>query len=135
MRLAIAASALVLAAGCSPAVQSAMFVSDTPAPRPTQSPLRIYSEARPECSLQEIGTVSGYARAPGQSPDDVANAMRARARKMGGDAIVGFATQEVVSGGVAVPAGAGSVASISSNTVYKGTVVRFDDPSCNGQGQ
>lgn len=135
MRLAIAVSALLLAAGCSPAVQSAMFVSDTPAPRPTQSPIRLYSESRPECPLQEIGAVSAYARGPGQSPEDVVNAMRTQARKMGGDAIVGFATEEAVSGGVAVPAGAGSVASISSNTVYKGTVVRFNDPACNGRGE
>lgn len=127
------ATLVVLAAGCSPAVQSAFLVPEPPAPRATQTPIRIYADTRPECSFQEIGTVSAYARAPRQSPEDVTKAMRNRAQQMGGDAIVRFESTEVVNGAVVAPAGAGSVATVSSNTVYKGTVIRFRDPNCHSQ--
>lgn len=136
MRLSTAALVLMLAAGCSPAVQSAVLVPDPPEPRPPLAPVRIYAEARPDCALREIGTVRAYARGPGQSAEEVVNAMRERARRMGGDAIVGFATDEVVDGGVAVPVGDGAaVISSSSKTVYKGTVVRFDSRECSEEGQ
>jgi uncharacterized protein YbjQ (UPF0145 family) len=61
---------------------------------------------------------------------DIFDAMRSRARAMGGDAIVGLSIQEPRGETVIVNNGPVSVASSSGSTTYSGTVVRFADPSC-----
>jgi uncharacterized protein YbjQ (UPF0145 family) len=64
------------------------------------------------------------------SLDEIFDAMRRRARAMGGDAIVGLSIQEQRGETVVVANGSVPVASSSGSTTYSGTVVRFADPSC-----
>ncbi len=121
---------LLLLAGCAPAVQSVSFGSGTAASPPSDAPVRVYGEQRPRCPVQEVGLVTGSPANGWQSGDRVLAAMRQRAREMGGDAIVGLTSEQVAEGssGVVVN-GTGAVAG-SSTPVWKGTVVRFTDPSC-----
>lgn len=128
------ASVLVLAlslAACGPAVQSASYV---PLPEPraeSVATMRIYEHTRPECAFQEIGRLSGWRRLPTHTPDDVANAMRRRAREMGGDAIIAFGERQEGPSGVIVPVSeSASIGSVSSGSHFVGTVVRFTDPAC-----
>lgn len=121
---------LAFAAACSPAVQSASYAPGTvPARVASNAEVRIYDETRPACAFQEIGWVSGSPRARGNSPDDVLNAMRERARTMGGDAIIGLSSSDradtIVSGEAPV-----QTVLVSSSNVFRGTVVRFTDPAC-----
>ena len=69
-------------------------------------------------------------RLPTHSLEDLLTAMRNRARAMGGDAIIGLSATETLDGAVLVPSTSGSVASISSSSLYTGTVVHFTDPTC-----
>ena len=130
-------SVLVLvfaAAACGPAVQSASYVP-LPEPRAQEAGMmRIYEHTRPDCAFQEIGRLTGHRRLPTHSPDDVANAMRRRASQMGGDAIIAFGERETGPSGVIVPVSENaSIGSISSSSVFVGTVVRFTDPACAAQ--
>lgn len=124
---------LVFAAACSPAVQSATYVPGAEPVRVAEaSQVRVYDQTRPACAFEEIGWVSGSPRARGNSPDDVLNAMRTRAREMGGHAIVDLSssdrTDTVV---VAAPeAPAPPTVVLSSINVFRGTVVRFTDAHC-----
>jgi hypothetical protein len=123
------------AAACGPSVQSASYVR-LPQPRQESdaTAMRIYEHTRPDCAFEEIGRLTGRRRMPTHSPDDVVNAMRRRAVKMGGDAIIAFGEREEGPSGVIVPISENaSIGSISSGSVFVGTVVRFTDASCAAQ--
>lgn len=119
------------AAACGPAVQSASYV---PLPEPRADAgdvMRIYEHTRPDCRFEEIGRLTGRRRLPTHSPDDVANAMRRRATEMGGDAIIAFGERQEGPSGVIIPVSEhASIGSISSGSVFVGTVIRFTDAAC-----
>jgi hypothetical protein len=127
---------LALAAACAPSVQSASYM---PLPQTRAgadaATMRIYEHTRPGCAFEEIGRVTGRARSPRQSPDDVANAMRRRASQMGGDAIIAFGERQEDGGSVVIPVAEHSAvaAPIGSTTHFVGTVIRFTDASCAAQ--
>lgn len=126
--------ALSLAApACGPQVRSASYV---PLPRERMpadaASMRIYEHTRPECPFEEIGRVTGRARLPTHSEDDIANAMRRRASEMGGHAIIAFGERLEDAGAVVVPVAenAAVAAPLGTSSHFVGTVVRFTDPSC-----
>lgn len=124
--------ALSLAAACGPSVQSASYVQ-LPQPRAESdaAAMRIYEHTRPDCAFEELGRLTGRRRLPTHSPDEVANAMRRRAAEMGGDAIIAFGERQEGPSGVIVPVSeSASIGTISSGSVFVGTVVRFTDASC-----
>ena len=120
----------LLLAACGPSVSSGSFGPHGSQPRPKDAPVRIYQAARPNCVFQEIGIVRGQPRTRFDSLDEIFDAMRSRARAMGGDAIVGLTIQEPRGETVVVATGPVPVVSSSGVTTYSGTVVRFADPSC-----
>jgi hypothetical protein len=124
------AAACLLVAACGPAVESGMYASGTPQPRPAEGPVRIYQAARPECPYEEIGMVRGTPRTRFDSLDDIFDAMRQRARAMGGDAIVNLSIQQSTGRTVVVTSESVPVASATHSTTYSGTVVRFPGGSC-----
>lgn len=132
MRIPAVALLLLLPAGCAPAVHSATYLPGSASPRPEQAPVRIYQETRPRCPFEEIGWVRGAPRTRFDSPDEVLEAMRARARRMGGDAIVAFSAGERPEGAVVTGEGAVAVAGVSHGSVFQGTVVRFTQADCTG---
>ncbi len=77
--------------GCSPAVRSTAFVQRPS--MPTDHEIRIYRATMPECPYEEIGIVSSRQRNKLISMDKVLEAAKERARKMGGDAIIGLSEQ------------------------------------------
>jgi hypothetical protein len=107
----------LLAVGCAPVVQSTYFTSSPPAHAPATAQVRVYAETRPRCPIEELGALQASPRSPRQGLDDLVARMRDRARAMGGEAIVGFQTQEVPQENTTL-------------TVAKGTVVRFTDRGC-----
>ena len=121
------------ATACGPAVQSATYMP-LPEPRAERGEMmRIYEHTQPDCPFEELGRLSGWRRLPTHTPDDVANAMRRRAGEMGGDAIIGFGQREEGPSGVIIPISeSASIGSISSGSVFVGTVIRFTDPECGG---
>lgn len=129
-------SLLVLAlslAACGPQVRSATYVPDPePGGGTDASAMRIYEHTRPECPFQEIGRVTGRGSLPTHSQDDIANAMRRRASRMGGHAIIAFGERLEDAGAVVIPVAenAAVAAPIGSTSHFVGTVVRFTDPAC-----
>ncbi|MBB4637403.1 hypothetical protein [Longimicrobium terrae] len=121
MRALILAGSVLALAACTPTVESASFAAGM-APRPADAPIVIYQQNRPTCAFTEVGWVSGTKTLSATTPDEVLAAMRERARAMGGDAIVGL-----VSGGESLTVGNEVV---QSSALFKGTVVRFNDPGC-----
>lgn len=130
MRKSLAPWLGLLLAACGPSVSSGSFGPHGSQPRPKDAPVRIYQSARPNCEFQEIGMVRGQPRTRFDSVDDIFDAMRSRARAMGGDAIVGLTIDEPRGETVIVSNGPVAVATSSGVTTYSGTIVRFADPSC-----
>jgi hypothetical protein len=122
-----AAAALLLAgsaAGCGPSIDSARF-NGAPRPQPRTAEVQIFSAKLPECAFEELGIVTGKRRVSWTSLDEVLEALRVRAREMGGDAIVRLGASEAVEAGVYQGgANVGTVPSLS------GTVIRFSNPGC-----
>lgn len=83
-----------------------------PVPKPADHRADFYAEARPRCPYDEIGTIS--ARKRDASMNAVLEAMRARVRSMGGDAVIGMAQSQQPHGSVTV----------------SGAVIRFRDQAC-----
>jgi hypothetical protein len=130
MRKTLSPWLCLLLAACGPAVSSGSYGPEQPQPRAGDAPVRIYQAARPNCAFEEIGMVRGSPRTRFDSLDEIFDAMRSRARAMGGDAIVGLSIQERRGETVVVANGPMPVASTTGSTTYSGTVVRFVDPSC-----
>lgn len=112
------------ATACGPTIKSARFTS-APA-RPDTTEIELYSAKLPECPFDELGIVSGKSEFFWNSMEDILDGMKSRARAMGGDAIVGVGSAEVVNGGTSY----GNSVSISTSAGLSGTVVRFSDPDC-----
>ena len=109
---------LLAATGCTPAIQSMSFLSPPPAPRPETQPVPFYSEIRPECPYEEIGTVSSRKRNSFVSMEKVAEGIRKGARKLGGDAVIGV-NQRL-----------DPIADANNSPIFTGTVIRFKNPDC-----
>ncbi|MCU0758481.1 MAG: hypothetical protein MUF07_04665 [Steroidobacteraceae bacterium] len=93
--LALVSAALVACAS-PPRVSSTRFTAAFP-PRSADAPVRLYQTSRPDCAYEEIGSVKVKGR-DFERADLLADAMRARVRELGGDAIVNFTKGEVVVG-------------------------------------
>ena len=107
------------AAACSPAVSSGKF-SSQPFP-PTSGEITLYSTKVPTCAYDEIGLVHVKRRHGFTDLQDLIDAMRERAREMGGNAIVGVGLAARVEG---------SSDSINLDRDVSGTVIRFQQPDC-----
>lgn len=120
-----ALAACTLLTACAPHVRSVSFngVHD---PRPDTHPIRIYSTRPPECPYDELGMV--HARqavlAVGTPMEAILDALRTRARRMGGDAIVGLAQA------VNTETGASAGPTLRASEGLSGTVIRFTRPDC-----
>ena len=125
MRL-LAVVSLVLLGACAPAVRSMMFVSPGPSPRGPEHKVRLYRDERPACPYEEIGLVRARRTHIFISMRQMEESLRARARRMGGDAVVGISERSELQSVAVSHLGV----RIDSDPVYSGTVVRFTDPDC-----
>lgn len=116
---ALACLTLLLAA-CSAATRSVSF-EDYP-PRPAAHPVEIFVQKEPVRPYEEIGFVSCCVDRTFGDVGEMMDTLRAEARKLGGDAIVGL-NGSLIGGEVA--AGDGSV--WNDDPVLSGTVIRYSD--------
>jgi hypothetical protein len=120
---------LLLLTGCSPAVSLTKLWPTPLEPRPANYPIRFFREQRPRCAFDELATVSARPTDVWHTNDKVIEVLRLKAREVGGDAIIGFATESQVTGAAPSYSGNGGVA-LNRNVVLSGTIVRFKNPQC-----
>ncbi|MFW6079264.1 MAG: hypothetical protein ACODAE_06570 [Gemmatimonadota bacterium] len=121
----VVVAAAVAASACGPSVRSATFTERSP--RPRDHPVRVYSTQLPECDYEELGLVrvsEGMAFAV--SLDAMLDALRERAREMGGDAVVGVTQISTTEGGTVT----GQAVNLNTDDGLAGTVIRFSDADC-----
>lgn len=118
-----AISILIVAAACGPAVSSGRF-SEQPLP-PTSGDIALYSTKLPACAYDEVGLVHVERRHGFTDLQKMLDALRERAREMGGHAVVGVALAPRVKGDITSDA-----TSVTTDNGVNGTVVRFKDQSC-----
>jgi hypothetical protein len=80
-------------------------------PRPADHPIRLFSSQLPTCPFDEIAIVSARREFNLVSTAAVTEALRKKARELGGDALV-------------------RVSFLEGDAVLSGTVIRFKDGSC-----
>jgi hypothetical protein len=122
IELALLCLILSIVVGCGPRVTSARF-GEQPAPREDGPPIQVFSTKLPECPYEEVGLVRVEKRHGMTSMQAMLDAMRDRARRMGGDAVVGVGHTSAVEGGAA----AGTVTTAAGLT---GTVIRYTGAAC-----
>jgi ABC-type sugar transport system substrate-binding protein len=123
LSMAMTLTALAGVTGCGPAVQSTPFA--VLSPQSTDRPVAIYSTKSPECAYEEVGLVSARQRSSWfNSMTDVLDALKERARAMGGDAVIQVSEGREVSGG------GSNGGNVSSDAVLSGTVIRFTEADC-----
>ena len=116
--------------GCATSVRSAVFMSAPPVS--PDHDVRIYQTQMPSCAYDEIGIVTW----PGSSRklQEGVEKLRARAREMGGHAIIGFSIGERTTGTTTTVSGdSTSVVATSSLNIQNsvsGTVIRFRNADC-----
>jgi hypothetical protein len=111
----------LLMAGCAPTIRTTTFLSQLPAPRPADHPVRIYYSKLPACPFDEIGLLSASRPHLLVSEADVQAGLIDQVRRMGGDALVNVTQHSEVSG---------SGEYVGTTAALQGTVVRFTEPTC-----
>jgi hypothetical protein len=110
----------IMVAACGPKVSSGNF-SSQPLP-PTTGEIMLFSTKQPACEYDEIGLVN-VKRAHGfNSMQSLIDALRERARQMGGHAVLGVSLAARVES-----SGEGDV---STDRDLTGTVIRFKMADC-----
>jgi len=107
---------------CAPALRSTTFQSFPP--QPTDYPIAIFRTKLPECPYDEVGIVSSRQRNKLISMASVMEALKSRAREMGGDAIVALSESNEVQGLI------GQSGLVDRDSVLSGTVIRFRSRDC-----
>ncbi len=107
--------------GCAAPVRH-VYLADQPyPPHHANYPIRIYQGTLPDEPFVEIAVVSFTLKSKLQSRDKAIEAMRAKARELGGEAIINFGQQNRTDAIVPV----GGVLMLDIDTTYSGTVIRF----------
>lgn len=120
-----ASVSVALLVACGPTISSAVFVLAPTMPR--DHPITVFMTKAPECPYEELGVVTVSEGAFAGGVDTYVPAMKDRARKMGGDALLGYKQGSRTSGAVAVAPG---VVGIANEEMHSATVIRFRDASC-----
>jgi hypothetical protein len=112
---------LLALAGCGPNISSAQFADGIPSPAAAE--VKVFSTKMPVCEFDEIGLIRGERDNAFSSLQGVMDAMREKARDMGGDAIIGV-------GVVRKPDGSTVVDAAEASGTLSGVVIRFKDRGC-----
>ena len=118
--------ALALLCSCAPAVRATRLSAVPYEPRPADYPIRMYQSERPRCAFEEVGLVTSRQRNQLIPMDQVVEALRAQARQLGGDAVVGVGESDQLQGAALV----GRSVIADRDPVVSGTVIRFKDSEC-----
>jgi len=112
--------------GCTPATRVVRLSPTEYEPRPEEYPIRFYRESLPECPYEEIGIVTSRQRHILISMDAVAESLREKARRLGGDAVIRLSEQDQIQGAVISSRGV----KLDRDPVLSGTVIRFTRADC-----
>ena len=134
---------------CMPPVETMRLTAAPLDPRPAGHPVRLYASAPPRCPVEEVGLVQVHAvdfMRFGLWSDRMGDLLRGRARRLGGDAVVGLAetvedlgltTTQTATGSAARDSSKASSSLELTTTVapnrarrLQGTVVRFTQADC-----
>lgn len=115
---------LLLMTACGARVGAARF-REFPA-RPDNHEILVFQTLKPECSYVEVGTVVAARPDVFVSPQKALDAMKEKAREMGGDALVGLTNSETITGGTV----SGNDVSMTGTPRFTATVARFKDDAC-----
>lgn len=118
------AMSFFLLAGCAVQVQSTQLRSTDYQARPGDHIIAIYRDTLPQISFFEIAAVQARKRGI-DSNEKVINALKDRARELGGDAIIGLTIKTVSRDIIDVHKGFRTV----RYQIYLGTVIRFLKPT------
>lgn len=119
---------LALLTGCGPSVQLTKLSPTALAPRPEDYPIQIMREKRPSCAFDELAIVNATRPNTLVSMDAMVEALRKKAREVGGDAIIGLSNEARVTG--ASPSYVDNSVDVDRKTVLSGTVIRFKSATC-----
>lgn len=114
----------IAAIGCTPSVTVTPIRSGPSLePTPDSIPIQLFAEAKPTCQYEEIAVVTVEGQRNWVSDEKVTEELKARARKVGGHAVIGYTqTQRNVAPGGGRMAG--------DYRTRSGTAIRFTDPTC-----
>jgi hypothetical protein len=124
LALSLSACSLIAAA---PYARSTSLTPTVFPPRPSNHPIQFFVSTRPRCAFREIATIRASASRFWQSRDDVLEALRAKAREVGGDAVVDFREESVVTGASENQSGG---VDLDRAYVPQGIVIRYTEPTC-----
>ena len=115
---------LVLLVGCAAPIRH-IYLADQPYPPHHQNyPIPIYRDTLPDEPFVEVAVVSFKLTNKLQSREKAIEAMKAKAREMGGEAIINFGSAREIGGVIPV----GGTLMLDTDTTYTGTVIRFRRP-------
>lgn len=118
MRQVLLATALFLASGCAPTVQTTYLGAATNPEVRSDMRIEVYSTRAPECPFDELGLLRVLTSPVlGFSEADALDALKQKARDLGADAIAGLSDYHVPN-------------EFGSRLGLKGTAIRFKDEAC-----
>lgn len=122
--ISLSACSLIAAA---PYARSTALTPAAYPPRPSHHPIQFFVSTRPRCAFREIANIRASASRFWQSRDDVLEALRSKAREIGGDAVVAFREESVVTG---VSENESGGVDLDRTYVPQGIVIRYTDLTC-----
>ena len=112
---------------CGPVVSVTRLADSTPHPKSVDDPIKVYMTNKPECVYEELALLAVSEGAFSGGFETFVEAMKHKARELGGDAILVNEVGRHASGYVAVSPKV--VGAVNSNTM-NATVIRFTDKDC-----
>lgn len=120
--------ATLFLSGCAGPVVNYSSLSDTSyGPREATYPIKVFLTSEPQCRYDTIGIVRTSTGAFDGGMDTFVDAMKNKARQVGGDAILLKMVESKTAGYVAVAPG---VIAAAEDDVQTSIIVRFQDQGC-----
>ncbi len=121
VKCVVAVLVLLLTSGCGASVRVTPFAPGKYPPRETEHPIQLFSTKAPQCPYEELGLVRAEPKTGLTKWQRVVDGLLARARQMGGDAVILKQATELRASGDDV---------VVNDDVLAGTVIRFQGAEC-----
>lgn len=122
--LLVFVSACAIASG--PTVRVTNLRPEVLEPRPASYDIRIYTDKEPRCAYTTIAQLATDQTADIRTVDDLLSILRAKARELGGDAIMKLG-HETSTAGIA---GHDQTYTMEKTEVWSGTLIRWNAKEC-----
>lgn len=125
-KLAVLILITACASAAGPTVRVTNLRGEAWEPRPASYDIRIYTDQEPKCPYTTIAQLATDQTADIRTVDDLLKILRAKARELGGDAIMKLG-HETATAGVA---GHDYTYTLEKTEVWSGTLIRWKDLAC-----